>query len=182
VTAARSFGFADEMRIGLRGMVRRVWGKRGVKVRRRVQLSYQWRYLLLVVDGQAGAVYWCWLETMAAWELLGVVRAIQQQTNLAAVVWDGAPSHHAERVRALGLPLIDLPPYSPELNPAERLIAAIRAELEGEVYASLDDKVAAAQRILGDLDADPERVRGLCGWAWIQQAADAVPQPLAIAA
>jgi len=119
---------------------------------------------------------------MAAWELLGVVRAIQQQTTLAAIVWDGAPSHHAEGVRALGLPLIELPPYSPELNPAERLIEAIRAELEGEVYAALDDTVAAAHRLLCDLDADPERVRRLCGWAWIQQAAAAVPQPQAIAA
>lgn len=170
------------MRIGLRGLVRRVWGKRGVPVRRRVQLSYQWRYLFLVVDGRAGVVYWCWLETMAAWELLGVVRAIQQQTTLAAVVWDGAPSHREQRVRALGLPLVDLPPYSPELNPAERLIEAIRAEVEGEVYASLDDKVAATQRILQDLDADPARVRRLCGWDWIQTAVDALPQPSAIAA
>lgn len=182
MTAASAFGFADEMRIGLRGMVRRVWGKRGVPVRRRVQLSYQWRYLFLVVDGGTGVVYWCWLETMTAGELLGVVRALQQHTDLAAVVWDGAPSHREERVRALGLPLIDLPPYSPELNPAERLIEAIRAEIEGEVYDSLDEKVAATQRVLQALDADPARVQRLCGWEWIQAARAALPPPLAIAA
>lgn len=39
------------MRVGLRGMVRRAWGRRGVKVIRRVQLAYRWMYLFLVVDG-----------------------------------------------------------------------------------------------------------------------------------
>ena len=32
VTTDTAFGFADEMRVGLRGMVCRVWGSRGVKV------------------------------------------------------------------------------------------------------------------------------------------------------
>ena len=31
VTKETALGFADEMRVGLRGMVRRVWGRRGVK-------------------------------------------------------------------------------------------------------------------------------------------------------
>ena len=35
VTKETALGFADEMRVGLRGMVRRVWGRRGVKVRQR---------------------------------------------------------------------------------------------------------------------------------------------------
>jgi hypothetical protein len=42
------------MRVGLRGAVRRVWGRRGVKVRQPVQLTFGWRYLFLVVDERAG--------------------------------------------------------------------------------------------------------------------------------
>ena len=38
--------FADEMRLGLLRQVRRVWGRRGEKLRRRVELRYEW-------------VYWC---------------------------------------------------------------------------------------------------------------------------
>jgi hypothetical protein len=37
--------FADEMRLGLLGQVRRVWGRRGEKLRRRVELRYEWVYL-----------------------------------------------------------------------------------------------------------------------------------------
>ena len=119
---------------------------------------------------------------MAATDLLGMVRAVQQQTDLAALVWDGAPSHRAERVQALGLPLIGLPPSSPELNPAERFFAEVRRAVEGESSATLDDKVAAVQAVLAEWDADPARVRSLCGWQWIEDAVQTLPTPLDIAA
>lgn len=37
-----TLGFADEMGVGLRGTARRVWGRRGVKIRRRIQTVYEW--------------------------------------------------------------------------------------------------------------------------------------------
>jgi hypothetical protein len=46
--------FADEMRLGLLGQVRRVWGRRGEKLRRRVELRYEWVYLVLGVDPMKG--------------------------------------------------------------------------------------------------------------------------------
>ncbi len=49
MTPQTPFGFADEMRVGLRGMVRRVWGRRGMKVG--LQLIYEWLYRFLVVAG-----------------------------------------------------------------------------------------------------------------------------------
>ncbi len=182
MTAGTPFGCADELRLGVRGMVRRVWGRRGVKVRRRRQLSDQWRYLLVVVDGRAGRLSWCWHDSMAATELLGMVRAVQQQTDLRALVWDGAPSHREARVPALGLPLMSLPPSSPEPNPAERFFQEVRRAVEGEPYATLDDKVAAVQAVLEEWDADPARVRSLCGWPWIEDAAQTLPAVLDIAA
>ena len=57
MTHQTPLGFADEMRVGLRGMVRRVWGRRGVKVRQRLQLVYKWRYLFLAVDVEKGKVH-----------------------------------------------------------------------------------------------------------------------------
>ena len=72
-------------------------------------------------------------------------------------------------VRALGLPLIEQPPYAPELNPAERVFEALRAGIEGAVYPTIADKVAAVEVILAKLDADPERVTSLTGWHWIAE-------------
>ena len=94
---------------------------------------------------------------------------------MAALVWDGAPSHHDGRVRALGLPLVDLPPYSPELNPAERVFQELRRAIEGQGYATLVDKVAAGEAELATLEADPARVRSLAGWEWIDNAVEHLP-------
>lgn len=175
VSAAHCVAHFDEMRVGLHGTARRVWGRRGVKVRQRVQFSYQWRYLLLAVDGRGGRLWWTWNETMAADELIPVVRGLWETTPVAALVWDGAPSHRDERLGRIALPCITLPPYSPELNPAERVFEELRRRIEGTVYASLDAKVAAVEAILRGWDADPAPVRRLAGWAWIEAAITAAP-------
>ena len=172
------------MRVGLHGTVRRVWGRRGVKVRQRVQFTYTWRYLVLVVDGRSGRIWWNWNATMQADELIPLVRGMKETTDLEAVVWDGAPSHRDERLPRIGLPLIALPAYAPELNPAERVFEEIRGEIEGDVYATVEDKVAAVEAILRDLDADPARVQRLTGWTWIHAAfaelpAASEPDPIA---
>ena len=167
MTEEDAVGFADEMRVGLHGTTRRVWGRRGVKVVQRRQIRYEWRYLVLAVDGRSGRLWWTWDETMRAEDLLPAVDALREQTPLAALVWDRAPAHRDEQIRTLGLPLIEQPPYAPELNPAERVFESLRARIEGTVYPSLDAKVAAVDALLDDLDAHPARVRSLAGWQWI---------------
>ncbi len=101
-------------------------------------------------------------------EFCGVVRGIKQAGALEALVWDGAPGHRDARVSRIDLPLIDLPPYSPELNPAEWLFEAIRAEIEGEVYTDLAAKSAR-------WDADPDQVRSITIWSWLLSALDHLP-------
>lgn len=182
LTRASRLGFADELRLGLRGTSRRVWGRRGVKVRQRLQLQYDWWYLFAAVDGQAGTVSWTWLDSMKAADLVPLMEALRANAPLDAVVWDGATSHRDGAVRAVGVPVIQLPPYSPELNPAERLFEEVRRHVEGRVYATLADKVAAVNAFLAELDADPARVRSLCGWTWISDAIASLPQPLEKAA
>ena len=168
------------MRVGLRGAVRRVWGRRGVPVRQRVQFTYTWRHLFVVINGRAGRVHWAWLPNLKAATLAAAVGGLGQgQTEVDAVVWDRAPAHRDGRMRPfarrLGLALIEQPPSAPELNPAERLIEEIRRAVDGRVYATLDDKIAAVDAFLIELDADPDRVRRLAGWDWIEQALDSLP-------
>ena len=182
LTRASRIGFSDEMRPGLRGTTRRVWGRRGIKVRQRLQLKYEWRYLFAAVDGQTGRVWWNWMPSMKADALWPTIAGIQEMDILDGLVWDNAPSHRDDEITDLDLALIGLPAYSPELNPAERLFEEIRRHVEGRVYATLDDKVADVQAFLEELDADPPRPRRLCGWAWINAAITSLPEPLEIAA
>jgi hypothetical protein len=182
LTPSSRIGFADELRLGLRGTSRRVWGRRGVKVRQRLQLQYDWWYLFVAVDGQAGTVSWTWVDSMKATDLVPLMEALRTNAPLDAIVWDGASSHRDDAVRAVGVPLVGLPPYSPELNPVERLFEEVRRHVEGHVYSTLADKVAAVNAFLDELDADTARVRRLCGWDWINAAIASLPHPLENAA
>jgi len=182
LTPASRIGFGDEMRLGLRVTTRRVWGRRGTKVRQRLQLTYECRYLFAAVDGQAGRVWWNWVPSMKAEALWPTIAGIREMDLLDGLVWDNAPSHRDDEITDLDLAFVGLPPYSPELNPAERLFEEIRRRFEGRVYATLDEKVAEVQAFLEELDADPPRVRRLCGWGWINAAITSLPAPLANAA
>jgi hypothetical protein len=182
LTPSSRIGFGDEMRLGLRGTTRRVWGRRGVKVRQRLQLTYEWRYLFAAVDGQAGRIWWSWVPSMKAEALWPTIAGIQEMDILDGLVWDNAPSHRDDEITDLDLAFVGLPPYSPELNPAERLFEEIRRHVEGTVYATLHAKVADVQAFLEELDADPPRVRRLCGLDWINDALASLPDRRANAA
>ncbi len=176
MTAQRPVGWADELRVGLIGTTRRVWGRRGVKVRQRIQLVREWRYLQLVVDPLQGRLWWFWSQTMQATAARCLIEATKAETDLGALVWDRAPSHRDATVRAVGMPLIEQPPYAPELNPAERVFEELRAGIEGIIYPTIAAKVAAVEAILRDLDADPDRVTSLTGWHWIAENLRQLPE------
>jgi predicted Zn-ribbon and HTH transcriptional regulator len=159
------------MRLGLRGQVRRVLAPKGVKVIQRVQLTYTYRYLLLAVEPLQGELRWRWVERMNAATLLPVL----EDWKLPAVVWDGAPAHRSSAMETLSTRRIRQPAYAPELNPAERVFEEVRRWTEGKVYESLDEKQRAADRYLKRLQADPERVKRLCGWDWIEEALHSLP-------
>jgi hypothetical protein len=164
---------ADELRLGLRGQVRRVLAPRGVDVRQRLQLKYEWAYLLLAVDPRAGTLRWHWLDRPRAAPIKEVLAA----WALDAVVWDGAGAHRAKLLADLPTARVRLPAYSPELNPAERVFEEIRRRTEGRVYDAVADKQAIADAYLADLAAHPDRIRRLCGWDWLIDALDALPDP-----
>lgn len=175
--AASGIGWADEIQVGLLGQVRRRWGRWGVRMRQRIQRKRKYRSLFVAAEVRTGRLWYCWIDSMKGEEFCTVVRGIEQAGVLDGLVWDGAPGHRDERVGRIGVPLITLPPYSPELNPAERLFEAIRAEIEGEVYADLDAKCARVEAILARWDAQPEQVRSLVGWHWILDALEQLPVP-----
>jgi hypothetical protein len=177
VTREQTVGFSDELRLGLIGQTRRVWAPVGVKVVQPLQYEREWCYVLLVIDGRLGRLWWSWTLGMGAADLQPEV-AKWSEAGIEAVVWDRAPAHQTLSGHPQDVALILQPPYSPELNPAERVIEAIRQRLEGKVYASLPEKYAAVNAFLEELDADPARVRSLAGWAWVQENLDCLPAPL----
>jgi hypothetical protein len=160
-----------ERRRGLHGRTRRVLAPRGVKVVQRVQGEDAWRYLLLAVAPLSGELRWAGLERLRQEHLRPVVAA----GALPCVVGDGAPSPKGKQVTERETKRVALPAYAPELTPAERVCAELRARREGRVYDSLSAKQAEAEAYLQELAADPERVKQRCGWQWIIDALHGLP-------
>jgi transposase len=77
----------------------------------------------------------------------------------------------------VGFERIFLPPYSPELNPAEGIFEEIRGDIEGEVYPSLRAKQAALLHLLRQLRDNKARLGQLIGWDWLKQAHEQLPDP-----
>ncbi|HZU76051.1 MAG TPA: transposase [Dehalococcoidia bacterium] len=167
IAVAAGVRWADAVRLGLRGGVRRVWAPRGVKIRQTVELRYAWRYVVLAVDGLSGALHWQWTTSMNGAALTAVLAA-WKEAGMPGLVWDGAGAHKSKAVRAVGLPTVIQPAAAPQLNPAERVFAAVRRRVEGRRYASLADTMAAVEDFLTELAAAPDRIRALAGWPWIR--------------
>lgn len=166
--------WADEMRIGLMGQVRRRWAPRGVKLRQRVAFGRVWRYLALAIDVVRGVVSWTWIENMKGHSIAEAVQAFKE-AGVEAMVWDRAGGHRTLAVREVGVTLVEQPAASPELNPAERVFEELRRKIEGRNYDDIEQKQAAVEAELMVLAADPAKVRRLAGWDWIINACQALP-------
>lgn len=117
----------DEHRLGLKPIIRKVWSKRGQRPVATVHHRYQWLYLYAFVCPQTGQTQWFILPRVSvAWfnralqEFAAAVGAGANKQVLLVI--DGAGWHRAKTVVVPpGVHLEFLPPYSPELQPAERL-------------------------------------------------------------
>ena len=160
--------WGDEMRVGLMGQVRRVWAPRGVKVEQVVEYKREWAYLNLVVNGLTGRLRWDWTENMKSASIAPVVQQ-WSELGVQVVVWDRARGHRGPAYAEVSAKLIEQPPYSPELNPAERVFEYLRAKIEGLLYGTIAAKKAAIEAELRALAAAPDKIRSLAGWDWIRQ-------------
>lgn len=178
VSSTRVLAWGDEMRFGLMGQVRKVWGVRGVKPVQRIQMKREWGYLALAVDGRVGKLYWGWQTNMKK-ESCAATLELFRQAGVAALVWDGATGHRARLTRAVAVKQLIQPPYSPELNPAERIFEEVRRAVEGRTYTDVAQKRAAIEAFISVLAADSERIRRLAGWKWIEENCAALPTSIA---
>jgi transposase len=105
-------------------------------------------------------------------QLLPVFEAWQ----LDAVIWDGASAHRGKQMGKLDFERIQLPAYSPELNPAERIFEEVRREVEGTTYPSLLAKRHIIDQFLRRLRADRVRLKSLISWQWILDAHQQLPK------
>ena len=160
------------MRFGQKGRVCHRWFTRGQRPPGLCDQRYTWAHLFAAVQPATGASFALVLphvstETMQLF-LDGFSEAIAPD-EYAAMVIDGAGWHVAEDLRVPdNVTLILLPPYSPELNPVERIWLFLRETyLSHRFLADYDAIVEALCVAWNKLTRD--RLRSLTGYSYLDQ-------------
>src|SRR3954471_23448763 len=168
--------FMDEARVGQKGGVTHVWYQKGMRPRGVRQQGFSSAYLFGAVCPERGkgiALVLPEVSTAAMDVFLAeLARAVPAGTH-AALVLDGAGWHVSEGLTVpANLTLIHPPPYSPELNPVERVWEYLRDRwlshrvLAGGYQAVVDAACAAWNALL----AEPGRLRSLTNFPWLPPA------------
>ena len=91
------------------------------------------------------------------------------------IVLDGAPSHRSGQIaHPENISLLMLPPYSPELDPAERWFREFRRELSNTTFGSVVLLQEALTRTLRPYWEDPALLKRLTGYSWWVEAVEAL--------
>lgn len=163
--------FQDEGRFGLLGTPRRCWAPRGTRPVVGARLERKYIYAFSAVsphDGVMDSLVLPWVNAQTMSLFLAEVSQ-RHAEEFVLMVMDQAGWHLAgELIVPQNMRLLMLPPYSPELNPAEHLWEAVREDcFANHVFADLDAVESALTTGLCQLEADPARTRSMTGFGWI---------------
>ena len=99
------------------------------------QTKYEWCYLYAAVEpatGESAALIAPNVDTGTMNQFLKILNAERKTDEHILLIMDGAGWHKSKTIKLpAGITVLLLPPYSPELNPAENLW-----QLTGNLYAS----------------------------------------------
>jgi len=162
----------DEHRLGLKPLIRRVWARRGQRPLALSTHKYKWLYLYGFARPATGAVEW-WLANSVNVPLFQRVLDGFAATlgagpdKTVIVVLDGAGWHVSKRLCLPdGIRLCFLPPYTPELQPAEHLWPLADETVANRPFASLDELADALDQRCSVLTDQPEIIKANTNFHW----------------
>jgi len=162
----------DEHRIGLKPVTRRVWAPIGKRPIAHGHHRFDWLYVTAFVSPATGETFWylsngvskeffeALLETFAREAEAGLSRII-------LLVLDNAGWHGPANLKIPdGIRLIHLPPYSPELQPAETLWALVDEPIINKHIATIEELDAKIASQCVALAEQREQIRTRTGFHW----------------
>jgi transposase len=163
--------FQDEARFGRMSAPIPCWAPPGVRPVVGLTLVREFVYAYAAVspqDGKLNTMVASRMNTETMNRFLAHVARVHAREYIIMVL-DGAPSHRGkELVVPENMHLLPLPPYSPELNPAELLWDDLREkEFANRVFDSLP---AATQQLrcgIHRMQRSPDALKSLTAWDWI---------------
>ena len=168
----------DESRLGLRLPVHRRLTSYGVKPVQIIEPLYEYYWLYAAVEPTTGEAFWWELPRLDAGCFSIFLHQFGRQypESLNIVLLDQAPAHVAQRVAVPdNVVLVWLPPYSPELNPVERLWEDLKYRIDSQNPAVRSNMQRLREHIASIIcDYTTEAIASLTGYAYLVEAAYAL--------
>jgi DDE superfamily endonuclease len=162
----------DEGRIGLKPITRRVWAKRGLRPIAIQKRGFKWLHVYAFIHPKTGQNHF-WLFSHVDLECMKVALAEFKQTldpenqKIIVLLLDNAGWHRSVNLEIPeGLILEFIPPYTPELSPAEGVMPLLHEAVANECFETLEQVQVSLDERCVFLMQNPEVVRGRCGFAW----------------
>ena len=163
--------FQDEARFGQRGTLTRIWAIKGTRPRVVRQQQSTYAYLFGAVCPQQNKAVGLVLPTVNTDAMQLHVDEISKATPAgrhALLVCDMASWHTTDKLDIPdNMTLLPLPPYSPELNPAEQVWEVIRRDsLANRCFENYEELLAACCSAWNKFVEQAGVVSSLCSREW----------------
>jgi transposase len=157
----------DEARFGLKVTHRRLWCPFGSRPPWPHEHQYHWFWLYAAVEPVSGTCVVLFLPHVDGICFQRFLEEVRQHTgsDTIGLVLDNSGSHTSGKWPG-GIEKIALPPYSPELNPAERWFEALRRIFANAIFDTLEDLEAALTEALRPYWQNPTKLQRLVGYPW----------------
>jgi transposase len=166
--------FQDEARFGRLSSPRSCWAPEPFRPVVNACVIRQFRYIYGCVSPQDGSVDYMVAEQMNTDGMSKFLRQVSHahRNKYVIMVVDGASSHKSKTHKIPNnMELLILLPYSPELNPAERLWNSVRRDrFVNRYFETLDEAIKEAKNGMADLKRNKKDMISLLRWPWIEKA------------
>jgi transposase len=165
--------FFDEHRVGLKPIIRKIWAPVGERPTAIVHHRYEWLYIYGFVEPKTGKTLWYLIPRVNHQWLNLVYQAFAKDVGLdiekiILLIEDNAGWHHSQKVEVPeGIIVEYLPPYSPELQPAERLWSIVDEPLVNEYFETIEEIEEILATRCQFIETMPSEIKNLTNYHWL---------------
>jgi len=163
--------FQDEARFGRMSDPRACWAPAPHRPVVNLALIREYRYEYAAISPWDGSLDYMTCAKMNTENMTKFLKQVSEShpEDFIVMVLDGASSHKSkDLIIPENVSLVLLPPYSPELNPAEQIWNLLRRNyFANRVFDSLDAATEQAEYGLSQMASDKPSMKSLSNWPWI---------------
>jgi transposase len=158
----------DEARFGTHSKLGHGWFQTGIRSRINIKLGFKNFYMYSAVEPISGEIFSLKLPRVNTDMMNIFLQEIAKHYNgeHLTIIMDGAGWHKSKKLnKPDNIDIIHLPPYSPELNPVERLWQYIKNNtIKNKIYESLEQLEDIVCEFIGHLTNDI--IAQICATNW----------------